>query len=261
MNLTNNTVLITGGSSGIGLEFAKQLLALGNTVLVTGRDEGKLQNVKKMLPAVHTYKSDVTDTYAIRLLYSEITKKFPDLNFVINNAGAMRKINLHDTAISLEDITSELSTNLVAPVRIVQQFLPHLKKQKAAAILNVTSGLALAPFPIVPLYGASKAGLHSYTQSLRVQLKNTNVKVFDLIGPAANTGLNNTFAPGDIDPKTLMEADKLVSKTLEGIAGDTYEIYPGLAKMIRIMSKIAPGFLLQQFSKPVDKMLSNILVK
>lgn len=250
MELTDNTILITGGTSGFGYEFAAQLLALGNTVLITGRDPAKLDQTKRKLPGVHLFQSDVSDLEAIILLFENVTKQFPDLNILINNAGEMRKINLHDTATDLLDITREIDINLIGPIRMVQQFLPHLKTKKSAAILNVTSGLALVPFPISPIYGATKSGLRSYTQSLRVQLKNTAVKVFELVAPAAKTPLNDTFMGIDgFDSSTLMEPGKLVDAAIRGLQKDQFEIYPGVARIMKLMSRIAPKFLLSQTSK------------
>ncbi len=187
MELRDNTILITGGTSGFGLEFAARLINLGNTVIITGRDQAKLDQTKKLHPKLHTFQSDVSDPNAIRFLYESVIKQLPALNMLINNAGEMRKISLHDTSIDLMNITREVEINLMGPIRMVQQFLPHLKKQKSAAILNVTSGLALVPFSLSPIYGATKSGLRSYTQSLRVQLKKTNIKVFELLPPGANT--------------------------------------------------------------------------
>ncbi|MHB1922332.1 MAG: SDR family NAD(P)-dependent oxidoreductase [Chitinophagaceae bacterium] len=181
---------------------------------------------------------------------------FPNLNILINNAAEMRKINLHDTSTDLENINREIEINLSGPIRMIQQFLPHLKAQKSAAIINLTSGLALIPFPISPIYGATKAGLRSYTKSLRIQLKNTKIKVFELVAPGAKTPMNDKFE-GDVDSKSLMDADKLVAVALKGIENDKLEIYPGLAKVIKIVSKIAPDFLLKQLSKPVNKMLTT----
>jgi uncharacterized oxidoreductase len=256
MDLKNNTVLITGGTSGFGYEFASKLLDLGNTVIIMGRNQAKLDQTKKNLPKVHTFQSDVSDPKAISELYNQVIKQFPALNILINNAGEMRKINLNDPSVDLHDITREIDINLSGPIRMIQQFLPHLKTQKTAAILNVTSGLALIPFPIAPIYGATKSGLRSYTKSLRVQLKRTNIKVFELVAPAAKTPLNDKFAD-DVDPKSLMDADKLVAVALKGLENDKFDIYPGLANVIRIVSSIAPNFLLKQLSKPVDKMLNN----
>jgi uncharacterized oxidoreductase len=256
MDLKNNTVLITGGTSGFGYEFASKLLDLGNTVIITGRNQAKLDQTKKNLPKVHIFQSDVSDPKAIVELYNQVIKQFPALNILINNAGEMRKINLHDPSIDLQDITREIDINLSGPIRMIQQFLPHLKTQKTAAIMNVTSGLALIPFPIAPIYGATKSGLRSYSKSLRIQLKKTNVKVFELVAPAAKTPLNDKFQD-DVDPKSLMEVDKLVAVTLKGLENDKLDIYPGLANVIRIVSRVAPNFLLKQLSKPVDKMLNN----
>lgn len=245
MILSNNTILITGGTSGLGLEFATQLIALGNVVIITGRNQAKLDQTKKLLPQVHTFQSDVSDPAAISLLYNQVVEQFPALNILINNAGEMRKISLLEPPV---DIVREIEINLSGPIRMIQQFLPHLKTKESAAIVNVTSGIALTPFPIAPVYGATKSGLRSYTQSLRVQLRNTAVKVFELVAPAANTPLGDPFA-GDVDPKMMMEPAKLIAIALKGLQHDKYEIYPGMARMLKIMSRLAPKFLLKQLSK------------
>jgi len=259
MELVNNTILVTGGTSGFGLEFAKQLLDLVNTVIITGRDQAKLDETKKLLPRVNTFQSDVSDPKAIELLYEQVTRQFPGLNMIINNAGEMRKLNLLDTSIDLENINREIAINLSGPVRMVQQFLPHLLIQKSAAIVNVTSGLALTPFPLAPIYGATKSGLRSYTKSLRVQLKKTNIKVFELVAPGANTPLNDKFA-GDQEGVKMMEPDKLIHIAIKGIQKDKFEIYPGLARLINIMSRLAPGVLMNQMSKMAEKSLAKMPV-
>lgn len=256
MNLKNNTILITGGTSGLGLEFTRHLLALNNTVIVTGRNQTRLDEIKKRFPDVHTFQSDVSEPASISELHQKVITQFPNLNMLINNAGVMRKINLHDPSNYLENITTEIETNLMGPIRMIQQFLPHFKKQKNAVIVNVTSALALIPFPISPIYGATKSGLRSYTKSLRVQLKNTSIKVFELIPPATKTPLNDEFA-SDVDIKSLMDTGKLVAIALKGLENDTLEIYPGLANVLRIMSRLAPAYFLKQLSKPVDKMLNS----
>lgn len=256
MELTNNTILITGGTSGFGFEFASRLVALGNTVIITGRNKNKLGETKKQLPGVHTFQSDVSDPTAIAALYKVVTEQFPELNILINNAGEMRKINLHDTSIDLLNITREVEINLMGPIRMVQQFLPHLKTKKTAAILNVTSGLALVPFPLSPIYGATKAGLRSYTQSLRVQLKKTGIKVFELLAPSANTPLNDKFSTVDgFDSKNNMNPDKIIDAAIKGLKSDTLEIYPGLSAIIKLMSRVAPGLLLSQTSKVGAKIM------
>ena len=257
MNVSNNTILITGGTSGIGFELATQLLALGNTVIITGRDQAKLDRIKKEQPLLHAIQSDVTDPKAIASLYERVSREYPALNILINNAGVMRKINLQDKDSDLEDISTEIVTNLVGPVRMVKQFLPLLKAQPSAAIVNVSSGLAFTPFPISPIYGATKSGLHSFTQSLRVQLKNTSVKVFELAPPSTQTPLQNGFDPSDTKGSPMMDVKKLVQQAIRGIQKDRLEILPGLSKVLRLVSRIAPGLAVKAASGPVDAMLAQ----
>jgi len=188
MKLANKTILITGGTSGIGLELAKQLVQRGNTVIVTGRDQEKLDATKLAIPGVHTFKSDVSDSAAIVALYDSILAQFPALDVLINNAGIMRNLNLNQGR-DLSDVTREIEINLSGPVRMVQQFLPHLKSRNGALIVNVSSGLAFIPLPIAPVYSATKAALHSFTQSLRVQLEGSGVTVIELAPPGVETPL------------------------------------------------------------------------
>lgn len=252
MQLQHNTILITGGTSGIGYEFAAQLLQLGNTVLVTGRNQDKLDQTKQRLPQVHTFQSDVSDPAAIQALFERVTSQFPALNVLINNAGEMHKLNLQDPAVNVFDVTREIDIDMAGPIRMVQQFLPHLKAQQTAAILNITSGLAMVPFPLAPIYGAAKAGLRSYTQALRVQLQHTRVQVFELAPPAADTPLNTRFSNGQ-DATKLIAPKDLVAGALKGMEGNTFAMYPGLAGMLRFMSRLAPGFILKQLSKGVEE--------
>lgn len=249
MQLQNNTILVTGGTGGFGYLFASKLLALGNTVIITGRNADKLAETKKLLPAVHTIQSDVSKPEDIAKLYAEVVKDFPKLNILINNAGEMRNINLHHNY-TLDNITREIDINLNGPIRMVQQFLPHLKKQGHAAILNVTSGIALLPFAISPIYGASKAGLRSYTQALRIQLKQTNIKVFELTAPGAATTLSDKFKDAQgFDASILMAPDKVIDSAIKGMERDRFEIYPGLARVMYIVSRLAPKLAIAQLGK------------
>ncbi|GAA3970913.1 SDR family oxidoreductase [Mucilaginibacter dorajii] len=250
MLLKNNTILITGGTSGLGYELARRLLELGNTVIITGRNQTRLDETRKALPGIHTIQSDVSDPEQIERLHRQVTNQFPKLNMLINNAGEMRQINLHDATIDLYNITREVEINLMGPIRMVQAFLPHLKQQQHAAIVNVTSGIALVPFPVSPVYGATKSGLRSYTKSLRVQLKHTGIKVFELVAPGAKTPLNDKFAQVDgFNENAMMDPVKLIDVAIKGLQQDKYEILPGLAKAIKFMSRLAPEFLLGQTSK------------
>lgn len=249
MDLQNNTILVTGGTGGFGVEFASKLIALGNMVIITGRNAQKLAEVKQALPAVHTIQSDVSKPEDIQRLYDQVTQQFPNLNILINNAGEMRKISLHHEH-DLHDITREIEINLMGPIRMVQQFLPHLKKQKKAAIVNVTSGIALLAFPISPIYSASKSGLRGYTQALRVQLKNTSIKVIELVAPGSSTPLNEKFANEDgFNANMLMAPDKIIDTALKGMQKDRDEIFPGLSKLMRVLSRVAPNFMIAQSGK------------
>jgi uncharacterized oxidoreductase len=257
LKLTNNTILITGGAGGIGYELTKQLTALGNTILITGRDQAKMNRAKAAFPNIHTYQSDVSDPKAIATLYEQITKQFPKLNILINNAGIMLKINVHDRAGSLEDITREIEINLSGPILMVKQFLPHLKAKSEAAIMNVSSGLAFVPLPIAPVYCAAKAGLHSFTESLRVQLKGTKVKVFDLAPPATQTELLYDFDVEDMKGASIMNVEDMVKVAVKGMQTDRFEIRPGQANQLKMMNRLAPGFILKQMSRSVDRMLGT----
>ncbi len=259
MKLTGNTILITGGSSGIGFEFVKQLSALKNTVLITGRDTKKLEKIKKEFSEVQIFQSDVSDPQAIQALYERVIADFPKLNILINNAGIMRTLNLQDSNMDLSDLTREIEINLQGPIRMCKKFLPHLKKQTAAAIVNVSSGLAFTPLPTSPVYCATKAGLHSFTLSLRAQLQRTNVKVFELAPPATQTELLGSFDREDMAGVSIMKVDKMVQAALRGMEKDHFEIRPGQSNQLKMMSRIAPEFILKQMSRPVEKMLSGKL--
>ena len=253
MKISGNTILITGGASGIGLEFATQFLGLKNTVIVTGRDLSKLNALKKKFPKIHIYKSDVSDPAQIKSLYQKVTKDFPALNILINNAGVMRVIDLNAKSGS-QDLGREIEINLLGTVRMVEQFLPHLKTKKTAAILNVSSGLAFLPLPNAPIYCATKAAVHSYSLSLRVQLEKTNVKVFELAPPATKTPLIDGLATDSFNRNSrgVMEVDKMVTIAIKGVEGNQYEVCPGQSNLLRIMSRVAPSFMLKQLSKSVS---------
>jgi uncharacterized oxidoreductase len=257
MQLSGNTILVTGGTSGIGLELAKELLGRGNTVIVTGRNKDKLDQAKRQLPGIHAVQSDVSQPGEIRSLFDRVTREFPDLNILINNAGIMRSINLNDEKNSLEDLTQEIDVNLKGPIRMIGMFLPHLRKRPHGAIVNVSSGLAFVPLPIAPIYCSTKAALHSFTLSLRVQLKRTNVRVFELAPPATQTELLGDFNPEDMKGIAIMKVDEMVRAALKGMEEDKYEIRPGQSNQLKFVSRVAPDFILRQMSKSVDRMLDG----
>ena len=248
MRLSGRTVLITGGTSGIGLELARRLLARGNAVVVTGRDETKLAQARAALPGLHAIRSDASDPAAIDSLHDQLLAQFPALDMLINNAGIMRNIKLRDER-ALDDVTRELDVNLAGPIRMVQRFLPHLLAQPEAAIVNVSSGLAFVPFPPAPIYSAAKAGLHAYTQVLRVQLRGTRVAVIELAPPGTDTSLFHGEFAQEVASTKPMPLNVLADKAISALAAGKVEIRPGLSNVLKFMSRAAPAFMLNQLAK------------
>jgi uncharacterized oxidoreductase len=248
MKLEKRTILITGGTSGIGRELAKQLLGRRNTVIVTGRDQAKIDAVNKELPTLHTFKSDVSDASAIAVLHENILARFPELDTLVNNAGIMRNLNL-DQKRDLIDVTREIEINFCGPVRMIQQFLPHLKLRQDALIINVTSGLAFVPFPASPIYCATKAAMHSFTQSLRIQLRGTGVTAIELAPPGVETPLFRGEFAEETKRQKAMDVETLAKRAIEGIETGSLEIRPGLSNFLKAMSRIAPTLMLNQLTK------------
>jgi len=258
MNMNDNTILITGGTSGIGFELARQLLALNNTVIITGRDPARLAAAQAQLPAVKTAPCDVTDPRSIVALHEHISAAYPALNVLINCAGVMRKLNLNTAGADLEDTTREITTNLNGTIWTDLQFLPLLKRQPRATIVNVSSGLAFVPMPIAPVYCASKAAIHAFTLSLRLQLKQSTVRVVELAPPGTETPLFHAdFTPQDVAGLVPMPVATLVRHAIAGLARDVEEIRPGLSNVLKIASRVAPGLMLRQLGKSVDLMLAQ----
>jgi uncharacterized oxidoreductase len=248
MKLEKRTVLITGGTSGIGLELAKQLLQRGNTVIVTGRDQEKLDAANRALSGVHSFKSDVSDPGEIAALHESVLAQFPALDTLINNAGIMRNLNLNQDR-SPNDVTREIEINLSGPVRMIQQFLPHLKTRKGALIINVSSGLAFIPLPLSPVYSATKAAIHSFTQSLRVQLDGTGVTVVELAPPAVETPLLRGEFAEEMKGEKGMDVKILAKHAIASVEAGKLEIRPGLSNLLKAMSRIAPQFMFKQMAK------------
>jgi uncharacterized oxidoreductase len=186
MKMTGNTILITGGGSGIGLGLAEQFKELGNEVLIAGRDPKKLKDAEAR--GFKVYQANMLDKKSVTALAQNAAKDFPKLNVVIHNAGIMMNENILkcERPHSAEDL---ITTNLLAPMQLTEALLPHLMKQKDPVIMTVTSGLAYLPLAMTPSYCASKAALHSYTMSLRYQLKDTPIQVLELAPPYVQTML------------------------------------------------------------------------
>lgn len=196
MKTVGNTILITGGSSGIGLAMADGLKNAGNEVLICGRNEDKLKEVQKSVPELRTLTCDVSSASEREKLFQWATSEFPEINVLINNAGIQRETDFLAGAPELTDGESEIDTNLTACVHLSALFIPHfLKTNVDCALVNVTSGLAFIPLKLVPVYCATKAALHSFSMSLRSQLAETNVRVFEVIPPLVKNG-SSSFGAG-----------------------------------------------------------------
>ncbi len=250
MKLQDRTILITGGTSGIGFELARQLIARGNTVIVTGRDQRRLQEAKSKLPAVHVFQSDVSKAEDITILAQQIATVFPACDTLFNNAGIMRNLNLNDPR-SLTDVTRELDVNLNGPVQMVQSFLPQLKSRPNALIVNVSSGLAFIPFALSPIYSAAKAGMHAFSRCLRVQLKDSGVTVVELAPPGVETKLFRGEFEAEMRGQKAMPVDLLVSKAIAGIEAGKTEIRPGISNVLYLLSRLAPSLPFRQMAKMV----------
>ncbi len=199
MQLTNNHILITGGGSGIGRGLAEAFHALGNQVIIAGRRTSMLEDTVRSNPGMVPYAVDLQDPAALQAFAAQVAERHPALNVLINNAGIMRAEDLQAHPANPVDMEEILATNLLAPLRLTAALLPLLRRQPRSTIMNVSSGLAFVPLAFTPTYCATKAALHSYTQSLRYQLKGTTTEVVELIPPYVATDLMN----GASDPRAM----------------------------------------------------------
>ncbi|GAA4342051.1 SDR family oxidoreductase [Flaviaesturariibacter amylovorans] len=249
MQTTNNTVLITGGSSGIGLALAAALLEAGNGVLICGRDEGRLAEAKRQLPRVHTRVCDVSNKAGREALADWATGSYPAINMLVNNAGIQRELDFLAGAADFNDSESEIETNLTAGIHLSALFLPHfLRQERECAIVNVTSGLAFIPLKIVPVYCATKAALHSFSMSLRSQLAGTNTRVFEIAPPIVKTGLHRE-AKARRQAERGIAPEVVARETLKALAKDRYQCIVGQAKSLKGAARIAPLFFHRLLNK------------
>src|SRR5437764_3323189 len=213
MKLTGRTILITGGSAGIGLAFALKFLELGNEVIVTGRRQSVLDQVKAKYPKLHTIQSDVADPAQIAALAARVKSDFPKLDVVMNNAGIMLSKNLKAPSADLTAVMVEMDTNVGGVIRMNSAFIGLLTANKGT-VINVSSALAFVPVPSSPIYSASKAAIHSYTQSLRFQLEDTGVDVIELMPPGVKIDMTTEMAEGGI---TVITTDELVKQSFASL--------------------------------------------
>ena len=252
MNLTGRTILITGGSAGIGLAFACKFLELGNEVIVTGRRQAVLDEVKVKYPRLHTLQSDVSDPAQIAALAARVKSEFPKLDVLMNNAGIMLGKNLRVPAADLVALTEEININVSGVICMTSAFIDILIANKGT-LINVSSALAFVPLPAMPIYSATKAAIHSYTQSLRFQLEETGVEVIELMPPAVKTDLTGDLFEGS--GITLIPTGELLKQAFAALRAGALEIRPGQARQLSLMRRLAPDFINRQLWKSSQKLM------
>lgn len=222
MKTNKNTILVTGGGSGIGLEITK-LFSKDNHVIITGRSEERLLKAAANLENVSIIPFDITNEEDVNRLVEKVSKDFPELNVLINNAGNAAAYDLlSPNANAYEKASTEINTNFLSVVRLTEKLLPLLLKQENSAIVNVTSVVAFVPSKGIATYSASKAALHSYTESLRLALSGTQVKVFDLMPPLVNTEFSK-----EIGGENGIPPEEVALHLRQAFENDTYEIHVG----------------------------------
>ena len=231
MNPAGHCVLITGGATGIGFALAKQFHASGNRVIVVGRSEHKLAAAAAALPGISTCAADVSSG-ADR---ERLVAMHPDVSILINNAGVQHIVPILES--TPQDIAYELDVNFLAPVLLCHAFLPLLLQRQAAAIVNVSSGLAFVPKQTAAMYCASKAALHSFTKALRWQLEGTRVKVFEVLPPIVETAMTAGRGRAKISP------DRLTAEFWRGFQRNRYEMRIGLVKVFALLHRLAPSIV------------------
>ncbi|MEM1408243.1 MAG: SDR family NAD(P)-dependent oxidoreductase [Bacteroidota bacterium] len=232
MNVSYNKVLITGGSSGIGLALAKKLKSLNNYVVITGRDRVKLEKMADQYK-LDTYQCDLADNKGQQSLIKAVYDQHPDINVIINNAGMQYNYDFINS-VSFKKIEYEVEVNFNAVAKLSSAFLPMLLGNKEAAIVNVSSGLALSPKKSAPVYCATKAGVHIFTKALRYQMEGTNVKVFEVLPPLVDTPMTAGKGKDKISPEAVAE------EFVQGFEKNKFEINIGKVKLLKMIHRISP---------------------
>ena len=237
MEIKGKTILITGGTAGIGLEAAKQFLSHGVKVIITGRDQEKLNAAKKLYPALTAIKSDVSNADQAHLLFNHM-KELGGIDILYNNAGVMSKPQNLGMANDqhVECAKYEIDINYLGVIRLNNLFMEMLKSRKEGAIINTSSILSYVPFNLAPTYAASKAAMHFYTVSLRDHLKmlKSSMKVFELLPPVVATSMTENFESKGIAPQ------KLVSALITGIKKDHFTIRVGDTRLVYLVNRLFP---------------------
>ena len=248
MKISGNTIIITGGGTGIGLALADVLAKSGNEVIICGRREEKLLEAKKKIPSVHIKTCDVSNPKDRRSLIDWIVKEFSRLNVLINNAGIQKQVDFKKGVADLAGGEDEIQINLSAPIHLSALLIPHLMKQSESAIINISSGLGFIPIASMPVYCATKAAMHSLSISLRHQLKGTTVKVFEIVPPTVDTELDRgSRAVRGVQDRGI-KPEEVASGTLQALEKDLFEAPIGRADFLRMGARTDPEKIFLQIN-------------
>jgi len=228
MQTTSNTVLITGGATGIGLALAEAFLKEGNEVLICGRREDKLREAQKKFPALAIRPCDISNPDHRKDLVNWAVGEYSP-NILVNNAGIQRMVDFRKGPAELEAGDNEVRINLEGPIYLTARMLPHLMTEMKAAVVNVSSGLGFVPLAVMPIYCATKAAIHSFSVSLRHQLKGTTVQVFEAIPPIVDTELDRGARAKRGQVERGIPAAQAATEILQGLREDRFEIAIGEA--------------------------------
>ena len=255
MNISNNTILITGGSAGIGLALAEEFLQNENEVIICGRDVNKLDKAKQKNPQLHTIVCDISDEQSILEMMDVLNKDYPLLNVLVNNAGVMHIHDIVNQSLAIEHQKKEIMTNFYGTVSLCDKLIPQLMKLDKAAILNVSSGLAYMPFLAAPVYTATKAAIHSYTQSIRQALNNTSINVFEALPPMVDTAMSKGL---EMKGMVKVSPDKLAKIIIKQMQSGKVEIKPGASAVMIRMYTLFPWLVNAMMRKMAPLLLDSL---
>jgi uncharacterized oxidoreductase len=254
MQTSGNTILITGGGSGIGLELAKAFAQRNNRVIVCGRDEKRLATAQTKTPGMEIRRCDLGSAADRSELVTWALERFPELNILVNNAAVVSAVDLTQDAIDFEQEQQELVVDLFAPIDLTLRFLPHFRGQRAAAVINVTTGQVYSPNASTPLYSAAKTGLHAWTDALRYQLRDTPVKIFEILPPIVDTEMIRRLG---VPVKKAMSPAQVADTAVKQISADIEEIRVGQTKVLYAASRVAPHTVYTALNRQIEKMRAS----
>lgn len=254
MKLTNKTILVTGGTSGIGFAFAERFLGMGNTVIITGRSRQRIEAAVQKAPGLIGMTLDVSDSESVQRLAGQLALHYPQLDLVFNNAGILHEFDLFDPDVAYERIAAEIHTNLNGTVYVTKALLPLLAERSEAMIVNVSSLLANISVANAPTYSATKAGVHMFSDALREQIRarGKKIHVMELCPPIiTETDLTETYDEGFLNKRIALPLPKLVEAGIRGIEKNKLRVNPGFAKPMRFFMKFAPDFITHAWAKTI----------